>query len=355
MSHRAAAGVEEAVWEETDCPLCGARDEEEVLRVRPPEGGPYYRVARCRTCGLGYLNPRPDEQSIGLFYPEDYTWYHPPEVRDSARARLRGWLKRLVMAHYFGTPPPVRGWPQKALARLAGWWLYPRPQSMTALPYQGRGRLLDYGCGSGWYARQMRELGWDVTGMDFSAYAAAEVARRFGIPTLTGTLPHPAVGPGSFDVITMGAVLEHVHRPHRLIDAAAEALAPGGYLVVSVPNLASWGLRRFGADWWGLQLPHHLLHFTPATLRRLLAAHSLEMRTLRAVGRPGWMQRSLIAARENGRGGLLAKLGKVRVVPSLLARWTAWTGDTDCLEAIAYRPPAASATPRPLAGPSRAA
>ena len=43
--------------------------------------------------------------------------------------------------------------------------------------------------------------------------------------------------------------------------AAAEALHPGGYLVVSVPNLASWGFRTFREDWWGLQLPHHLLAF----------------------------------------------------------------------------------------------
>jgi 2-polyprenyl-3-methyl-5-hydroxy-6-metoxy-1,4-benzoquinol methylase len=347
MSARAPLPLESVTWEDTACPLCGARDEEELLLARAPGGGQDFRVVCCRDCGLGYLNPRPDEQTIGLLYPEEYTWYHPPAKAETAWARARRGLRRLVMARHFGTPPAPLGLRQQLLAWLASGWLYPRPQSLTALTYCGRGRLLDYGCGSGWYAQQMRELGWDVTAMDFSAYAAAQVSRHFGLPTLAGTLPHPHVRPGSFDVITMGAVLEHVHHPHRLIAAAAEALGPGGYLVVSVPNLASWGFRYFGTDWWGLQLPHHLLHFTPQTLRRLLAAHGLEVRTLRAVGRPGWMQRSLAAARRRPGHGLLVKLGRLRLVASLLARWTTWTGATDCLEAIAYRTAAPSeALPR---------
>src|SRR5262249_5485083 len=183
-----------------------------------------------------------------LLYPADYLCYQAPAPSDSLRARLQRRLKRLAMARHFGTLPPLRHWHEKALAWLASWWLYPRPHSMTALPYQGEGRLLDCGCGAGWFAWQMRELGWDVTGMDFSEHATAH-ARRFGIPTLTGTLPHRDVAPSSYDVITMGAVLEHIHHPHRLIAAAAEALRPGGYLVVSVPNLDSWGFRHFGEDW----------------------------------------------------------------------------------------------------------
>lgn len=338
-------------WEETACPLCGASDEEEVLRA--PSAWGACRVVCCRGCGMGYLNPRPDERTVGLLYPDNYTWYHPPAVRPSAWTRAKLYLRRLVMGRHFGTPGGPRGWGEHALTWLAGWWLYPRRQSLTALPYQGEGRLLDYGCGSGWFARQMRDLGWKVTGMDFSSYAAAQVHRHFGIPTLAGTLPHPEVRPGSFDAITLGAVLEHVHRPHDLVAAAAAALAPGGCLVVSVPNLASWGLHYFGPHWWGLQLPHHLLHFTPNTLRRLLEASGLEVRTLRQVGRPAWMQRSVAAARRSGDAvgrRVLVRLGRLRAVSSLLARWTEWTGETDCLEAIAYRPGGAATV-----APTRAA
>jgi SAM-dependent methyltransferase len=343
MAPSAAPATDALVWEETPCPLCGADDPETLLQAPAPGGSPPYHVVGCRACGLGYLNPRPDERSINLLYPEDYTWYHPPAEQGSRWARLKQYLRQLVMARYFGTPPPAGPRRHGALAWLASWWLYPRRQSMTCLPYHGQGRLLDYGCGSGWFARQMRDLGWRVTGMDFSSHAAERVCRRFGIPTLAGTLPHPQVAPGSFDVITLGAVLEHVHRPHALVAACAEALAPGGCLVVSVPNLASWGFGYFGSHWWGLQLPHHLLHFTPETLRHLLQAHGLEVRLLKTIGRPAWMQRSLAAARRvsGSRRRLLVKLGKLRLTASVLARWTEWTGQTDCIEAIAYRRTAA--------------
>jgi len=210
---------------------------------------------------------------------------------------------------------------------------------MTALPWQGEGRLLEYGCGHGWYGQRMRLLGWQVTGMDLSPIAAAQVTRHFGFPVLVGTLPHAEVAPESFDVITMGAVLEHVHWPHRVLRAAAEALRPGGYLVVSVPNLASWGFGYFKEDWWGLQIPHHLLHFTPATLKRMLEMQGLEVRQLRIMGRHGWMRRSMATARRGvHRDRLLVKMGKLRPLCNWITNWTVWQNQGDCLLAIAYRP-----------------
>jgi 2-polyprenyl-3-methyl-5-hydroxy-6-metoxy-1,4-benzoquinol methylase len=325
-------------FEEIACPLCAKQDEEEVLLLRPPNDANAYRLVRCRQCGLGYLNPRPDEQSIGQFYPDEYEWYTPPVRRHSRWKAARQYLRRLVMARCYGTPPRLATWREQFLAAAAAPWLRPAPDSMTALPYQGEGRLLDFGCGSGWYAHRMRGLGWQVTGMDFNPQAARNVEKRFGIPVLVGTLPHPDVPPCSFDVITMGAVLEHVHRPHEVVAAAAQALRPGGYLMVAVPNLASWGFRVFAGDWWGLQIPHHLLHFTPATLRQLLETHGLEVRQLNVLGQAGWMRRSLAALRRRpARSPLLARLGKFRIVSSLLTRWSVWQEQGDCIQALAYR------------------
>jgi SAM-dependent methyltransferase len=213
---------------------------------------------------------------------------------------------------------------------------------MLALPFVGQGRLLDFGCGSGWYAHRMRERGWTVSGMDFSAHAARRVTEHFAIPVLVGSLPHPQVAPESFDVITMGCVLEHVHRPHTVVAAAAQALRPGGLLVVAVPNLASWGFRVFGRAWWPLELPRHLLHFTPRTLRRLVESHGLEVTELRMLGRGSWMRRSLAAAAPlpwpTFRQRLLVKLGRWRVIASLLTRGTVWTGQSDDILVIARRP-----------------
>jgi 2-polyprenyl-3-methyl-5-hydroxy-6-metoxy-1,4-benzoquinol methylase len=325
--------MEPVVWEDVACPLCGGRDEEPVLETRPDPST--YRVVRCRRCRLGYLNPRPDERTIGHFYPEDYHCYTPPDAAHQAGLRQR--VRRLVMAHRHGLPTPPGSPGLRLLARLARPWVG-GDDSLTAIPWTGQGRLLDYGCGSGWFAQRMRQLGWMPTAMDFSSHAVARVRQHFGLPVLAGTLPHPEVAPASFDVVTLGAVLEHVHRPHQLIAAAEEALRPGGLLVVAVPNFASWGRRYFGPHWWGLHLPQHLLHFESDTLRRLLETHGLAVESLRTIDKASWLRRSAEGARRQGDARWLVRLARWRPVLGLAARWTSWSGQADALLAFARKP-----------------
>jgi SAM-dependent methyltransferase len=339
----AAPAGDGIVWEEVACPLCGAADEEQLIAQFSETDQAVYRLVRCRACGLGYLNPRPDVASIGHFYPDDYECYQAPDRKRGVWSRLRRHCEQLALARRHGYPPALTAWPQKALATLATPLLRRGQQALTALPYLGQGRLLDFGCGSGWYAQQMRERGWTVTGLDFSEHAAREVMRHYGIPVLVGTLPHPAVAPASFDLITMGCVLEHVHEPHAVLAAAAEALAPGGALVVTVPNLDSWGFRYFGQDWWPLELPRHLLHFTPTTLRRLVNEHGLEVAEERMLPRGSWMRRSFAFYRRR-RGGLsrqlLGGISRLRVLASALTKWSVAAGQSDCIMIRAHRPAA---------------
>jgi SAM-dependent methyltransferase len=338
------------VWEQTPCPLCGASDEIELLAVPDEAVGAAYRVAQCRRCGMAYLNPRPDRASIGRFYADDYQPYLPP--RHSAAhpwQAVRRRLQRLVCARAFGDPPPLKRRSDRILAALAAPWLHPGRDSLTALPFHGRGRLLDFGCGSGWYAKRMSDRGWAVTAMDFNPRSLEQVARRYGLRTLAGTLPHPDVADESFDAVVMGASLEHVHCPHEVVGAAARALAPGGRFVAVVPNFSAVAFRWFGVDWWPLELPRHLLHFTPATLRRLMAAHGLQTMELRTIPRGSWMRLSLANRRrrlwEPAGRRRLAAVSRTRIVASVLTRWTGWLGQADGLRVVARRPesPAAAA------------
>ena len=63
------------VWEHVPCPLCRAHAGELLIAAAGEPAGTVYRVVRCRFCGLGYVNPRPDFASIGQFYPDDYSPY----------------------------------------------------------------------------------------------------------------------------------------------------------------------------------------------------------------------------------------------------------------------------------------
>jgi 2-polyprenyl-3-methyl-5-hydroxy-6-metoxy-1,4-benzoquinol methylase len=330
----------EIVWEKIPCPLCFSGDEQLLLAVPAEPADTLYRLVRCRQCGLGYLNPRPTPVSISRFYPDDYKPYQPRQHRPSLWQRVKERLEKVVLSHFYGYPPKPRGWAGRLLARLARPLFGPSRDSLTSLPFIGQGRLLDFGCGSGLFARRMRQRGWDVIGMDFSHRAAEQASTNYGIRTLTGTLPHPDIEPGSLDAISMGSVLEHIHWPHVLIEAAAEALRPGGLLAVCVPNLDSWSFRTFGLNWFGIDAPRHLLQFTPATLRRLVESHGFEVTDMRQLGRTSWMRESLKRLRHASPSKAawpLAALGRWRVLSGLLTRWTVWARQADCLLLLARR------------------
>src|SRR5262245_10663532 len=226
-------------WEEPDCPLCGGRPRDLVLEAadpHPENEGLWFAVVRCRGCGLLFTSPRPDEASIGQFYPASY---RPHQRRVGPRA-------------------PRKWYP---LAAIRG-----RPcVERRALPMAGGGRLLDFGCGGGAFLERMARQGWQVVGLDSSPLAVERVRAELGLTAFVGTLPHAELEPAGFDVVTMWHTLEHVHRPVEVLAEARRLLAPRGRLFVAVPNIGGWPYRWFGGDWFGLDLPRHLTHFTPAT------------------------------------------------------------------------------------------
>lgn len=290
-------------WERAACPVCGGDDGDEFLRA--PGDGAEYRLARCRGCATVFTSPRPVAACAARFYPADYAPYQP-------RARR------------------TRG--ARSLA--------------DAVPVPPGSRLLDYGCGSGRFAARMRDRGWAVTGMDFSAHAAEAARRAYGLTVVHGALPHPAVPPASFDAVTMREVVEHLYDPGAVLRAAHAALAPGGHLYVSVPNLAGWGFRAFGRAWSALDLPRHLTHFTPESLGRLLTDCGFVVGATRTRGHAKWTANSVARARDlNPRWWTGA--ARLRLVRGALNTWGEWRGTADSLCVLA-RKPAAGASAEPL-------
>jgi SAM-dependent methyltransferase len=112
-------------------------------------------------------------------------------------------------------------------------------------------------------------LGWQVAGVEVDEAAAAK-ARRFGGRVHAGDLLEAPFAPAEFDLITALHVLEHVPDPVAAVRRMLGWLAPGGLLVVEVPNAGGLGARLFGRAWSGLELPRHLSHFTPATLEQVV-------------------------------------------------------------------------------------
>jgi len=132
-------------------------------------------------------------------------------------------------------------------------------------------------------------------------------------------------------------VLEHVHDPAKLLGAVFDSLRPGGWVYISVPNLASWGFRAFRTAWFPLDPPRHLLHYTPETLRRQVEACGFEVEAMATPGHTKWMGYSVDRAMKV-KPARWVKLCRSHAIRSALTRWTAWTLQGDDLALLACKP-----------------
>jgi 2-polyprenyl-3-methyl-5-hydroxy-6-metoxy-1,4-benzoquinol methylase len=247
-------------------------------------------IVRCVQCGLHFTNPRPDSEHIGEYYASTYAPYQRQRGEIQRDTDLSTTVRTWVLSAAYGSPAhKPRGW--RAVVTFLISLFKPPSQFGFGIPFRGDGRLLDFGCGNGTFLRRMNAIGWTGMGLDLSPEAVTAV-KDSGIPALLGTLPHPELPKNHFDVITMRQALEHVPSPVPVLNAAMENLRPGGELVIEVPNFASFDIEYFEEAALILDLPRHLLHFTPKTLKNLMIACGYEDVRIKIISRRGWMLKS---------------------------------------------------------------
>jgi 2-polyprenyl-3-methyl-5-hydroxy-6-metoxy-1,4-benzoquinol methylase len=190
---------------------------------------------------------------------------------------------------------------------------------------EGRGRrLLDVGAGDGLLGRRLSERGWRVTGIERDPDAAAAGARyceRMIVVDLDRDVPDPG---GRFEVVVYGDVLEHLADPGRVLVVLGRALADGGEVIVSVPNVAHLWMRlsllagRFDYAERGILDGGHLRFFTERSLRALVASAGFTV--MRATATPAPLA-AVLPPRWHGRGLAAVQAlnaAAARAVPRLL-------------------------------------
>jgi SAM-dependent methyltransferase len=137
------------------------------------------------------------------------------------------------------------------------------------------GRLVDIGCWTGSLLEAARQRGWDVVGIEPSAWASGR-ARERGLDVTTAGLDDRVLPSGSFRAVAICDVLEHLEDPGAALDEIHRLLEPRGALYLTVPDAGSVLARAMGRRWWSV-LPMHLQYFTRASMRRLLNAHGFRV------------------------------------------------------------------------------
>jgi 2-polyprenyl-3-methyl-5-hydroxy-6-metoxy-1,4-benzoquinol methylase len=194
--------------------------------------------------------------------------------------------------------------------------------------YPKRGRLLDVGCGSGAFLLRAQDMGWDVVGCEPDR-EAVQTCRSQGLSVFCGDAFDGQLEDGSFDVVTMSHVIEHVRNPASLLRRGFDLLRPGGVLWLALPNPESIGFRTFGVAWLGMHVPYHLCIPTQSILTRWLSAAGFG--TQRRVRRGAhasrhWAESEAIARRGgvvlSSRASLLVRRVLVDLLATCSTRWS---------------------------------
>jgi SAM-dependent methyltransferase len=277
------------------CPLCNSSDYDflfwnfDRLYHLPGKFG----LIKCSNCDLVRLSPRPLEERLSDYYPNDaYYIYQTPTAsintinkRSSAVDKVRQRIRNLVFDSL--------GYPDYSISKVESFFqpyislLFLKQATYgwgEVFPqYKNEGMALDIGCGNGSFLSYLKYLGWKVQGIEMSEKAAELARLNFGIDVFTGKLKDAPFEPDSFDYIHLSQVLEHLPDLEGSIKIIKNFLKKDGILFIGVPNFLSYNCQINQELWYGWETPRHLYMFSPSNLRHLLEENGLKIIKMKTV------------------------------------------------------------------------
>lgn len=230
------------------CPSCSDKELKNFLRTKDFSfSQEEYQIVQCNTCKLLFTQDIPDQESIGKYYSsqnyishsnDDNSWFHKiyQIIRKTTLKQKRSWVSI-----------------QKPL----------------------KGKILDIGAGTGYFVAEMKNAGWEVIGLEPSTDARNQADLIHKIK-LFPTEDFYSLSTDNFEVITLWHVLEHVHDLNGYAKRFFELLKPGGILMIAVPNADSFDAKKYGKYWAAYDVPRHLYHFTPETVKKGITKHGFK-------------------------------------------------------------------------------
>jgi 2-polyprenyl-3-methyl-5-hydroxy-6-metoxy-1,4-benzoquinol methylase len=233
-----------------NCPLCGSENISALFKATDHLlTHESFNIYKCQSCNFRFTQDVPPADEIGKYYQsQDYV---------SHSDSRKGLMNKLY--------------------HLGRTFMLKKKHGIVNRFAKGK-NLLDIGCGTGYFPAFMKQKGYRVAGVETDPKARAFAEKEFGITVYSPSdfINHKIEG--RFDVITLWHVLEHLDDFNLYLEKMLEQLTPGGTLVVALPNCNSLDARFYKEFWAGYDVPRHLWHFTPSTLKILAGKNGLEIR-----------------------------------------------------------------------------
>ncbi len=231
------------------CPLCSSRHIKLERIVKDHSiSQEEFELYRCSDCSFLFTQGAPASAAIGKYYAsEDYISHS--DTREGLINKLYHQARQYMLSRKYN------------LVRR-----------LTA----GK-KLLDVGCGTGYFPDFMSNKGYEVLGVEVDEEARSFGRKHFGLTILPPEDLQNGKIKSTFDVISLWHVLEHLHDLHHFMDVFRDLLEDDGYLLIAVPNHRCFDSQKYQSYWAGYDVPRHLWHFSPETLGILANQHQFEV------------------------------------------------------------------------------
>ncbi len=245
------------------CRLCRGTEHNMYLESVYALGDQRFDLLRCRGCGLVFVNPMPDVETVRSMYSGDY--FHSD----------------------FSCGMRVGSYLETEASRVKEY----RAILAAIQEFKTRGSFLEVGCAAGSFLNYVNRAGFDATGVDISDWAVNTGREQFGLDIKQGRLVEIEIKDKSFDVIFLGDLLEHEPDPETFLRETYRILKDDGVIAIKVPTYVNsiyyrafkllpwiWSLGKLDrrllqalkvSDDGPRFPPYHLYEYSPSTLELL--------------------------------------------------------------------------------------
>lgn len=261
------------------CPSCLSKEIAWVLNAKDHTvSSEQYEIWECASCALRFTQNVPPPEEIGKYYQSENYISHSDNKKGLVNT-LYHTVRRRTLSR------------KRSLIESFG--------DITA------GNLLDVGAGTGAFLNTMAEAGWAVKGLepDDIARKNAKELYKIDLDAPEKLFESPSQ---HFDVITMWHVLEHVHNLHGYMQQLNQLLKSNGNLYIAVPNYTSYDADVYKSAWAAYDVPRHLYHFSPRSMKNLLQQHGFELKAMKPMWYDSFYVSMLSQQYKKGHGNVSA-------------------------------------------------